>query len=116
MESHLTSLARTVAQITNELKTMKSVEDVICDLRREVKDMKNLKLGTSSLNKPNELGRSNSEPNILNSVVNTFTAKGSDNDNETKEQRKLEFLKEKEKIRSVIPTYTNPRKLKKLTK
>jgi hypothetical protein len=142
MESHLTSLAKTVAQISVELRSMKSVEAVIANLKREIQEIKNYNSGLSNSNKPNDLFRSNSEPQLISSI----NVKGTDdeimikeitcnkllnrnimiyeNDNFNNEKkiekpnRKKDSL-ESDKFQSWTSwssSYTNPLKLKKLTK
>ncbi len=76
MESHLTSLAKTVAQISVELRSMKSVEAVIANLKREIQEIKNYNSGLSNSNKPNDLFRSNSEPQLISSI----NVKGTDDE------------------------------------
>ena len=128
METHLTSLAKTVAQISVELKSIKSIEDVIYNLRKEVHELKTINLGRSSsaLEKISDLHRTASEPTVVNSILNanglkalnsntTPTYSNSKTDNNLISKRQ-EFLNEKEKLKNWVPSYSNPRKLKKLTK
>ena len=140
MESHLTSLAKTVAQISIELKSMKSVEAAIANLKREIQEIKNYNSGLSNSNKPNDLFRSNSEPQLISSI----NVKGTDdeimikditcnkllnkniyeNENLNNEKRKEKFNRKKDSLESDkfqswtswSSSYTNPLKLKKLTK
>ena len=128
METHLTSLAKTVAQISVELKSIKSIEDVIYNLRKEVYELKTINLGrsTSALDKISDLHRTTSEPTVINSILNAnglkalnsnTTPSHSNSKNEHNfSSKRLEFLSEKEKLKNWVPSYSNPRKLKKLTK
>ena len=125
METHLTSLANTVAQISLELRSIKSIEDVIYNLRKEVHELKNINLGRSNsqYDRVSDLHRSTSEPNIINSILNTNNGSYNMNSLKTFEQRhqdsvnkRREFMSEKERLKSWAPSYTNPKKLKKLTK
>lgn len=174
MESHLTSLAKTVAQISLELKTIKSIEDVIYNLRKEVQDLKNLNFGAYHSNSNNALYRNNnnnnggmygasgyggnsalgarssspnnkyidlhrscSEPNINSMIANSYLNGNNQNGHSTSNTntimnnndlhskrydshqiltRRHEFSAEKEKLKNWVPSYSNPRKLKKLTK
>lgn len=125
METHLTSLAKTVAQISLELRSIKSIEDVIYNLRKEVHELKNINLGRSNsqYDRVSDLHRSTSEPNIINSILNTNNGSYNMNSLKTFEQRhqdsvnkRREFMSEKERLKSWAPSYTNPKKLKKLTK
>ncbi|RNA22437.1 hypothetical protein BpHYR1_028111, partial [Brachionus plicatilis] len=73
METHMTSLAKTVAQISLELKSIKSIEEVIYALGREVQDLKRAHMKKSNENGENDLfdfHRSSSEPNLINSILN----------------------------------------------
>ena len=125
METHLTSLAKTVAQISLELRSIKSIEDVIYNLRKEVHELKNINLGRSNsqYDRVSDLHRSTSEPNIINSILNTNNGSYNMNSLKTFEQRhqdsvnkRREFMSEKERLKSWAPSFTNPKKLKKLTK
>ena len=119
MESHLTVLAKTVAQMSLELKSFKSLEDIISDLRRDFYGRRPSQLTTDlNANMNNmiehaDLHKSLSEPNLLNAQ----TVNNTDNNNiNNRLNRKIEFQQEKERFRNWAPSYTNPRKLKKLTK
>ena len=116
MENNLIQLAKTVAQISSELKSMRSVEEVINNLRRDVQELQKLNLGLSnSTNKPSELYRSASEPRRFNSATSRNDEFNSDLDREN--QKELPLSKRKNKKETIqIPSFTNPRKLKKLTK
>lgn len=146
METHLTSLAKTVAQISVELRTMKSVEHVILNLKKEIQEIKNFNSGLSNSNKPNELFRSTSEPQLLNSFNvkeneeilikeiscnkllnrNIFfnSTFNSHNKNLQENQDVIDKSRKKDSIISEkfrnwatwSSSYTNPLKLKKLTK
>ena len=126
METHLTSLAKTVAQISVELKSIKSIEDVIYNLRKEVHELKTINLGRSSsgLEKISDLHRTASEPTVVNSILNsnglkalnTNTTHSNSNSKNDNSSRRQDFLNEKEKLKNWVPSYSNPRKLKKLTK
>ena len=138
MESHLTSLAKTVAQISVELKTMKSVEKVILNLKREILEIRNLNSGLSNSNKPNELFRSTSEPHLINSINvkgnneevlikeiscdkldrNIFSYNNIDSNENSNEKRsrKESLVNDFRSWNSWSSSYTNPLKLKKLTK
>lgn len=128
METHLTSLAKTVAQISLELKSIKSIEEVIYSLGKEVQDlkriqMKNCEAGDNDLF---DFHRSSSEPNLINSILNenlkqanfpkqtksTFSLvdKKIDNADDFGRQRNVD------KNKSFGQTFSNPKKLKKLTK
>lgn len=150
MESHLTSLAKTVAQISVELKSMKSVESVVSSLKREIQELKNFNSGLSNSNKQHHtndlLFRSTSEPHLINSInynnmndddvlikeitcnkllnrhnINS-TSTPIDNLNENIEPIKSSRKKDSlisDRFRSWASwssSYTNPMKLKKLTK
>lgn len=110
MESHLTALAKTVAQISLELRSIKSLEDIICDLRRDVQEMRGGQNADGYLRggRDMDMHKSISEPNVHQAALDSL--------NTNSQARKQEFQREKEKIRSCAPAYTNPRKLKKLTK
>ena len=117
MESNLIQLAKTVAQISVELKSMKSIEDVIINLTKDVQELQRLNLGLSnSSTKPGELYRSTSEPrqfktDELNKEANKNSHKNAGDmvvDLAKRKSRKDDNLR--------VPAYTNPRKLKKLTK
>lgn len=149
MESHLTSLAKTVAQISVELKSIKSIEDVIYTLTKEVQDLKKINLGRSASSAANEnpngmqrisdLHRSCSDPNIMSSILKSNSSskfrinetradvtdkerihysfdKKFESDSEHLNNKKQDFQIEKEKFRTLAPSFSNPRKLKKLTK
>jgi hypothetical protein len=125
METHLTSLAKTVAQISVELKSIKSIEDVIYNLRKEVHELKTINLGRSSsaLDKISDLHRTASEPTVITSILNAHGLKAHHSNSSTQNSKndnfnskRLEFLEEKDKLKKWVPSYSNPRKLKKLTK
>jgi len=133
MESNLIALAKTVAQISVELKSIRSVEDVIRNLTKDVQELQKLNLGgldsNSSVTKgTGDLFRSSSEPIQLNSnlqcrsdsyELNQIKEINSRNGNQINNQNEnnLELSKRKLSKETVrVPTYTNPRKLKKLTK
>lgn len=133
MESNLIALAKTVAQISVELKSIRSVEDVIRNLTKDVQELQKLNLGgldsNSSVTKgTGDLFRSSSEPRQLNSnlqcrsdsyELNQIKEINSRNGNQINNQNEnnLELSKRKLSKETVrVPTYTNPRKLKKLTK
>ncbi len=107
-------LAKTVAQISSELKSMRSIEDVINTLRKDVQELQKLNLGLSnSTNKPCDLYRSTSEPRKFSSATLRTDEFNFEYD-KNKEMRIPNRRNSKENLR--IPTYTNPKKLKKLTK
>lgn len=127
METHLTSLAKTVAQISLELKSIKSIEEVIYALGREVQDLKRIqKINENGENDLFDFQRSTSEPNLINSILNenlkqanypkqtksTYSLADKKNENldELNRQRQVD------KNRSFGQTFSNPKKLKKLTK
>ena len=116
MESHLTALAKTVAQISLELRSIKSLEDIICDLRRDVQEMRDQNVGYlrsgggGGGSRDVDMHKSISEPNVHQAALSSTNAIRSS------QRRKQEFQREKDKMRSCVPSYTNPRKLKKLTK
>lgn len=117
MESNLIQLAKTVAQISVELKSMKSIEDVIINLTKDVQELQRLNLGLSnSSTKPGELYRSTSEPRQFK--VDDRNKEMNRNKDTQAEDMIVNLAKQKSRkddhLR--VPAYTNPRKLKKLTK
>lgn len=129
METHLTSLAKTVAQISLELKSIKSIEEVIYSLGKEVQELKRIQMKTNNEAGDNDLfdlQRSSSEPNLINSILNE-NLKQANFPKQTKStfslaDKKIENLDEMgrhkngDKNRSFGQTFSNPKKLKKLTK
>ncbi len=145
MESQLTSLAKTVAQISVEIKSIKSIEDTLFNLRNDLQNLKNF---TDSSNRLYE--KHNSDPNLFNkSILNQEAADNnteltnanynintkhyntvlkayesrseySGNQNQQNQNNRLtrrqEFTNEREKYKTWVPSYSNPKKLKKLTK
>lgn len=130
MESHLTSLAKTVAQISVELKSIRSIEEIIYNLNKDIQELKNqnfpggigVGLSNSSINRLNksknknlsDLQRSLSEPNIINLILN-----GKHKDEEKRFNsldRRQDSAIDREAFKANMPNYSNPRKLKKLTK
>lgn len=128
MENNLVQLAKTVAQISVELKTMKTVENVIKNLTRDVHDLQKLNLGLSnSSTKAGDLYRSTSEPRQLitsssNDKLDELNIKSVELNTNSKESDNLLPMRKSSKdsasisSNAIIPNYTNPRKLKKLTK
>ncbi|CAF0914556.1 unnamed protein product [Brachionus calyciflorus] len=132
MESHMTSLAKTVAQISLELKSVKTIEEVIYNLTREIQELKKLNMHkitreneNSLFDKLNDLQRSTSEPNIINSIINSELNNLKHNEsklNYSKYAKSTYCLTDNKKLdtndkyRSLAPSYSNPKKLKKLTK
>ena len=124
MENNLVQLAKTVAQISVELKSMKTVENVIKNLTRDVHELQKLNLGLSnSSTKPGDLCRSASEPRQLATSSSKDKLDESNSDTaESNSNNKICDLVSKRKSSKysantvIIPNYTNPRKLKKLTK
>lgn len=123
MENNLIALAKTVAQISVELKSIKSVEDVIKNLTRDVQELQKLNLGSLDSNssvKQSEMYRSTSEPRQFVALQNKEELTSYESNhrrsspNENKENNDTKRKYGRETIR--LPTYTNPRKLKKLTK
>ena len=66
IESHLTLLAKTVAKISVEMKSIKIIQDVVCKLRNDVNCLKSFNSSnfTSVAGGLKELHRHNSDPNI----------------------------------------------------
>lgn len=130
MENNLIALAKTVAQISVELKSIKSVEDVIRNLTKDVQELQKLNLGgldsNSSTKGTADLYRSTSEPRQFNSNpqsrVDSYETNQKDNNSNThannnNNENNSELSKRKLSRDTIrVPTYTNPRKLKKLTK
>lgn len=132
MESHLTMLAKTVAQISVEMKSIKSIEDVIYALTREVHELRNLASSTSYSN----LQKSSSEPNINKILSKMNHRKLSTNQlDEEPNEPEVEVEHREEEPQTTnnlnsnsnnvsvskasngwLPTYSNPKKIKKLTK
>ena len=138
MESHLTLLAKTVAQISVEVKSIKSIEDVIYALTREVHELRNL---ASSNSNYSNLQKSSSEPNINKILGKMSHRKSSSNQIMELENEQdvpdVEIGQKEDEAQSTnnnnlnsnsnnvsvnkagngwLPTYSNPKKIKKLTK
>jgi hypothetical protein len=113
MENNMIQLANTVAQISVELKSMKNVENVMNCLKIDIQELQKLNLNN---NKQCELLRSTSEPRKINFDINKF------DENDIygyKCENKINIIENNtrnSKENTKLPTYTNPRKLKKLTK
>ncbi len=121
-----------MAQISVEIKSIKSIEDAVYNLRSDLQNLKNYELAGRS-SSPNRLSeKNNSDPNLFNkSMINEINheenhnqydrrynavVKSYESRSELYTRKQQDFLNEKERLRAWVPTYSNPRKLKKLTK
>ncbi len=140
MESQLTSLAKTVAQISVEIKSIKSIEDTLYNLRNDLQNLKSYDSSNRLYEKHNsdpnlfnksmlnlEAGETNTELTNANYNINTkhyntvlrsYESKSeySTNQNKNSLVRRHELSNDRERFKTWVPSYSNPKKLKKLTK
>lgn len=131
MESHLTSLAKTVAQISLELKSMRAIEELIYSLSQDMQHLRNSNFhgAMSNLNLASRRSshqRSSSEPNIIETLPSKRVLSTNNNSND----RQVHFWEkpmngssqsswtsnQDQRSGAAAATFANPRKIKKLTK
>ena len=142
LETHVITLAKTVAHISSEVQSIKSIEEELYNIRKDVNDLKYI----NNNNNPNHLfsntpnptiqsARSVSEPNFVNNIItNNLSNNNNNNNNNTiftptsnmnsnlnlqhlnSPQSNHDLFNTKDKMRLLVPSITNPRRLRKLTK
>jgi hypothetical protein len=118
------------------VQSIKSIEEELYNIRKDVNDLKYINTPTNnhqlpSPNTPNptiQSPRSLSEPNFVNNIIpnnlsNNNTNYSSPTNVNTNSNQNLnaphhnqDILNPKDKIRLLVPSITNPRRLRKLTK
>ena len=113
-----------MAHISSEVQSIKSIEEELYNIRKDVNDLK-------CINNPNNAVNSNvrslSEPNFLNNNNNNIGSNYLYNNHPTTpattptstlihHQTSQDIFNQKDKMRLLVPSFTNPRRLRKLTK